>query len=244
MPLFKISEDLLKLSKEVLRIQITVLGDCPQCGGSQYISGVCEDCGYISPEVLEAIKDWQQSQGNDVVQQTRIQQQAQQEAQSRNPMPQLVAASSTFDESFPQLVFAKHDQKKKTNECPRCGRNKFDLQCEGCGYEEPPADLNFRSPEYTGISPELLKNKRRNFLPSTDALERIKDQKRKLHKKKKTHKKSSVVFSKGTDSLKNPDLDNVTTIEYDATNRIKSLVGDLATVDFENGLAQKPEEQE
>ena len=63
MPILKVSEELRKEAMEVIRLQITVLGDCPQCDGTNYRSGVCEDCAFISPEVMEAIQEWQESQG-------------------------------------------------------------------------------------------------------------------------------------------------------------------------------------
>ena len=162
MPIMKVSENLIKEALEVIRINITVLGDCPQCEGTNYRGGVCEDCGFISPEVMEAIKEWQESQG--------IQQK----------------------QSFRSLAFADYfavPPAGKESKCPKCGRRGFNIQCENpqCVYEEPPMELNLPKPSYTGVDPELVKNKKTRFLPSAEhsVKEKIKKQKSKLKKKTK-----------------------------------------------------------
>jgi len=163
----KVSENLIKEALEVIRINITVLGDCPQCEGTNYRGGVCEDCAFISPEVMQAIQEWQESQG--------IKQK----------------------EAFRSLSFADYFETPpagKEQKCPKCGRRGFNIQCENpqCGYEEPPMELNHRSPSYTGIDPELIKNKKNRFIPSAEhsVKEKIKKNKSKLKKKK--HKKASI----------------------------------------------------
>ena len=135
MPILKVSEELRKEAMEVIRLQITVLGDCPQCDGTNYRSGVCEDCACISPEVMEAIQEWQESQG--------IQQKA-------------AFRSLSFVDMFPAA------QSNQESKCPECGRKGFNLQCENpkCMYEEPPMDLNHKRPKFTGINPKLLRNKK------------------------------------------------------------------------------------
>ena len=163
MPILKVSEELRKEAMEVIRLQITVLGDCPQCDGTNYRSGVCEDCAFISPEVMEAIQEWQESQG--------IQQKA-------------AFRSLSFVDMFPAA------QSNQESKCPECGRKGFNLQCENpkCMYEEPPMDLNHKRPKFTGINPKLLRNKKHRFTPSADAKskasEKIKDEKKKLKNKK------------------------------------------------------------
>jgi len=106
MPILKVSENLYKEAMEVIRINITVLGDCPQCQGHNYRSGVCEDCAFISPEVLEAIKEWQQSQGID---------------------QKAAAARFSFLDAMPTSVM--------DTKCPNCGKLGFDLECE-CGHRD------------------------------------------------------------------------------------------------------------
>jgi methionyl-tRNA synthetase len=161
MPVLKVSENLIKEALEVIRINITVLGDCPQCGGTNYRGGVCEDCAFISPEVMEAIKEWQESQG--------IQKKA----------------------AFKSLAFTDYftaPPRSKEAKCPRCGRRGFNIQCENpqCMYEEPPTELNHRSPSFTGVNPSLVKNKKHRFIPSAEnsVKEKIKKQKSKLKKEK------------------------------------------------------------
>jgi len=239
MPVFKVSEDLQKLSKELLRIQITVLGDCPQCGGSQYRSGVCEDCAYISPEVQEAIQSWQLSQGLSPEQAQRMQmqqEQARQSLQMGTPLgtnqSSVVKAVVTVVDAFPQLAAAK--RKKDSDECPRCQRKGFDLECEGCGYEEPPNDLNVPRPQFTGPSPDLLKTRRINFLPSSDSFH-TKVEKKKNETKKKTKEKSKKAARDQQKTPTPPNLDNVNTVRTDPKPRMDDAVAQLALSDFYNG---------
>jgi len=167
MPIMKVSTNLIKEALEVIRINITVLGDCPQCEGTNYRGGVCEDCAFISPEVMQAIQEWQASQG--------IQEKA----------------------AFKSLAFTDYFSAPPTDrerKCPKCGRRGFNIQCENpqCGHEEPPMELNHHKPSFTGVNPELVKNKKNRFIPSAEQTvkEKIKNQKSKLKKKK--HKKASI----------------------------------------------------
>jgi methionyl-tRNA synthetase len=162
MPIMKVSENLIKEALEVIRINITVLGDCPQCQGTNYRGGVCEDCAFISPEVMEAIQEWQESQG------------------------------ITQKAAFKSLAFVDYFAAPpvgKEQKCPRCGRRGFNIQCENpkCMYEEPPMELNHQRPSYTGVDPKLVKNKKNRFIPSAEhsVKEKIKKHKSKLKKTKK-----------------------------------------------------------
>lgn len=163
MPILKVSKELKKEAMEVIRLQITVLGDCPQCRGQMYRSGVCEDCGFISPEVMEAIKDWQESQG--------ITQKA-------------AYRSLAFTDMFPT------GNLPEKSECPDCGKQGFNIQCENpqCGYEEPPMELNHTRPKFTGIDQRLMTDKKHRFIPTAEvssAGKKIEKNKDKLKKKKK-----------------------------------------------------------
>lgn len=162
MPILKVSENLIKEALEVIRINITVLGDCPQCQGTNYRGGICEDCAFVSPEVMEAIGEWQESQG--------IKQKA-------------AFRSLAFTDYFAAPPSAKEEK------CPKCGRRGFNIQCENpkCLYERPPMELDMRRPEYTGVDPSLIKNKKNRFIPSAEhsVKEKIKKQKSKLKKKTK-----------------------------------------------------------
>lgn len=237
MPEFKISGELEKMAREVLRIQITVLGDCPQCSGGEYISGVCEDCGYIAPEVLEAIQEWQMSQGME-------------------PQQQAKAASREIVDAFSQIIVMAKDKKKKDNECPRCGGVLEDgISCRNCTYERPPSELNHKTPEYTGISPDLLKDVRRRFVPSTNALEKINEQKKKKHKKNKEHgktKKSSfradnVTLSKTKgNSIEGPPPGQGSDDEVaadDATSKMHNMLLTDAQITTELNAGQQQQQQ-
>jgi len=161
MPIMKVSENLIKEALEVIRINITVLGDCPQCQGTNYRGGICEDCAFVSPEVMEAIKEWQESQG--------IQQKA-------------AFKSLAFTDYFTAPPVAKEEK------CPKCGRRGFNIQCDNpqCLHESPPAELNIGRPTFTGVDPKLVRNKKNRFIPSAEhsVKEKIKKQKGKLKKKK------------------------------------------------------------
>jgi hypothetical protein len=175
----KVSENLIKEALEVIRINITVLGDCPQCQGTNYRGGVCEDCAFISPEVMEAIKEWQASQGI---------------------KGKAAFKSLSFADYFTSPPLAKEAK------CPRCGRKGFNIQCENpqCMYEEPPMELNHSSPSFTGVDQNLIKNKKHRFIPSAEhsVKEKIKKQKSKL--KKKT-KKASIGNMLDDDSVASSD---------------------------------------
>jgi len=207
MPILKVSKDLERIAKEVIRIQITVLGDCPQCQGTNYRSGVCEDCAFISPEVMEAIKEWQ-------------------EAQAIGPQGK-AASRFAFTDILPSGADISRDF-----ECPKCGRKGFDIQCENaqCGYEQPPRDLNHRDPEYTGVSPELAGTIRRKFLSPGGKIEEHKKRlkKRKTKKVKKSFKAPEV--KPGT------SLDDSTIVSTDAKSKTDQAVAQMAQEDYKAKL--------
>lgn len=232
MPLFKISGELEKLAREVLRIQITVLGDCPQCGGSQYRSGVCEDCAYIAQEVLEAIQEWQLSQG-------------------MKPQEQGKLASREVVDAFAQIIVMAKDKSKNDNKCPRpgCGRElEHGINCRACGYERPPSELDHKSPKFTGPSPELLKNIRRKFIPSSTALEQINEQKKKQPKKKDKNKRSSFRFDNvnGSEtklSTIGNDLDNDQVASKDKVTEGLRALQEVAKMRYEQNQKENANEQ-
>jgi ribosomal protein L37E len=210
MPLLKVSENLIKEALEVIRIQITVLGDCPQCQGESYRSGVCEDCGFISPEVMQAIKEWQQSQG------------------------------IKGKKSFKSLAFTDYFSAPplaKDLKCPRCGRRGFNIQCENpqCGYEEPPAGLNHPRPNFTGVDPDLIVNKKKRFIPSAEKTVKDKIKKHKKNLRKKRTKKASIGNM----------LDNDQVASSEKVTRGQSALQAVAQEEFlENQKGQSPETTE
>jgi ribosomal protein L32 len=110
MPIFKLSDNFQRLALEVMKVPISVLGDCPQCGSKNYRDGVCGDCGFISPEIMEAIQAWQQSQG----------------------MEPVTSSRATFADAFPQLQEMPSNARipygldaKKLKVCLTCKKKTF-----------------------------------------------------------------------------------------------------------------------
>jgi len=165
MPILKVSNDIRKIALEVARVPITILGDCPQCQGNGYRDGICPDCSYIDPRVMEAIQEWQQAQG--------IQQKA-------------AFRSLSFVDMLPDVSQPKQ-------KCPRCGELTFNNDslkkgemsgnCENpaCVYEIAGA-LGFKRPKFLGIDPRMIKKVQRNFLSPAGI---------KIEKNKKQLKKSA-----------------------------------------------------
>lgn len=232
MPIFKVSEDLLKISRELIRIPVTVLGDCPQCGGSEIRTGTCEDCGWISEEVEEAIQAWQASQGLSDIQVKR-QQEAQAKAREGLGLPPM--AASTFVDAFPQ--FTAYYTQKNEQKCPnpKCGRGGFDLKCEGCGETRPPADLDIETKPFTGIDYSRVEQGRRiNIKPTWEVLKALKEKVPKKTKTKTQPKKSSIVWALQEKSPAPPNFDNVTTVETDPMSEVEEAKRYLLQEDFLN----------
>lgn len=228
MPQFEVSENLRNIiAMEVMRVPNGILGDCPQCGSKNYRDGVCGDCGFISPEVMEMIQAWQQSQGMEPVTSSRV----------------------SFIDVFPQLtkVFnpytPPYQDKTKLITCPTCfTKNSYSPEqgCFKCGREERPVgDLDVPSMEErggTGATVPTSKRRFRFFGPI-----KTKEQ-QKAEKAKKTKKvqdkpkpaepiakrtvKGSVVRSFQNKQPEIPNLDNVTTITGQPNSQGISVGGD------------------
>ena len=171
MPILKVSSALEKIAMEVMRLNITILGDCPQCQGNAYRNGVCEDCEYIAEEVLAAIQAWQQSQG-------------------------MKAAAARF--SFADMLFENTQKKVKKIKGP-CG-HKMDEDAISCDddqcvkdYANPKLQLDINT-TFIGPSEKLLKSKKFRFLSPAGV--KIKKQQDRLNKKN-----SSADQSLGSDEL-------------------------------------------
>lgn len=153
MPILKVSNDIKKYALELVRVPITILGDCPQCRGNAYRDGICPDCSYVDPRVMESIQEWQKAQG--------IQQKA-------------AFKSLSFVDMFPEI-------NGERTKCGRCGQiTMIDGQCTDaqCQHETPPEGLGFKRPKFLGIDPVLLKKVKKNFL--SPAGTKIEDNKKKL----------------------------------------------------------------
>ena len=155
MPILKVSEKVKKYALEVVRIPISILGDCPQCRGNAYRDGICPDCSYIDPRVMQSIKEWQEAQG--------IQQKA-------------AFRSLSFVDMLPEI----DDRKTK---CSRCKQlTMVDGKCSDakCPHESPPEGLGFKRPKFLGIDPRMIKKIRKNYL--SPAAQKIEANKKQLKK--------------------------------------------------------------
>lgn len=139
-----------KKAKEIMRVNLTVLGLCPQCSGDNYRSGICEDCGFISPEVQEAIKEFEESQNTPV----KVPKKKAEDNEQFSPgYPKM---SSSNVSTYYEYIQKNHGA--KLNLCPNGHlMDETGLMCREpeCTYERPPAQLDFKSPSYTGVSPDI-----------------------------------------------------------------------------------------
>jgi len=222
MPVLKVSEALVKEAMELIRINITVLGDCPQCNGSNYRSGVCEDCAFISPEVMEAIQEWQQAQG--------IQQKA---ATRRFSFVEMLERPSTT------LPSARDTQ------CPGCGKYGFDLECDHCGHSDRSSlekkGLERPDSPYTGINRKDL-DVRRRVKPTAD----VYNSKRKRNKKQDNRTVAAAKIEVLREILASTDLgavlDDSQVVKTDASSRIWDAQKSVAEVKAQENAQGSPDQ--
>ena len=219
MPILKVSNDIKKYALEVVRIPISPLGDCPQCQSNGYRDGICPDCTYVDPNVLEAIQEWQAAMGIQQVVKQQLQGLAEQ-----NPNAKAAYRSLAFPDLFPST----NSEKTK---CPICKKmTMVDGTCEDreCWGDKPPKELGFKRPDFLGIDPEMLKNVKRNF-PSPASL--------KIEKNNKKLKKKSAKGQSMQEAIAaNPGArqDDSMNASMDATTRMKNLLQQNAQVDSQN----------
>ena len=222
MPILKVSSDIKKYALELIRVPITVLGDCPQCRSNGFRDGICPDCNYIDPRVMEAIQEWQQAQG--------IQQKA--AFRSLSFVDMMPNNFNGIDLSGPSTGKTK---------CPRCGDLSFDNDSlkkgelsgsctnPACGHEIAGA-LGFKRPKFLGIDPRMVKKIQRNFLSPAG---------KKIEKTKKQLKKSAK---------DNTDLgalqDDSMNASMDATTRMKNMLQQSAQMDAQNKNDENAESKE
>ena len=217
MPILNISDSVLKYALEVIRVPISILGDCPQCQSNAYRDGICPDCSFIHPNVQAAIQEWQAAMG---IQQTEEQ---------MKQTPKAAAQSLTFVDVIGNN-FGGYDLSGPSSgkvKCPQCGdltfnndslkKGELSGSCDNprCGHEIAGA-LGFKRPKFLGIDPRMLKKVKRNFL--SPASLKIEDNKNKLKK----HKKSAAEQQQPMDlgALQ----DNSMNAHNDATTRMKNML--------------------
>jgi hypothetical protein len=233
MPILKVSNDIKKYALEIIKVPISIIGDCPQCQGNGYRDGICPDCNYIDARVQEAIAEWQQAMG---IQQVIDQQQQGLAEQTPNSKSKKKAAYGSL--SFVDVLPSMNQTKVK---CPSCGEMSFNNdslkkgqlsgECENpkCRHEIA-GETGFKRPKFLGIDPRMIKNIRRNF-PSPATL-KIEDTKKKLKKSAKESYDPGAV------------LDDSMVVKTDATSRMKNMLQQNAQIELQNKNDKTNEEQQ
>jgi hypothetical protein len=234
MPILKVSDQVKKIALEVIRVPISPLGDCPQCQGNGYRDGICPDCAYIDPTVLQAIKEWQDAMGI----QNAVRQQQQ------NPDTKAAYKSLAFTDILPgnfEGLELNGPSSGKVN-CPRCGQLSFNNDsvvkgqlsgsCENsnCLHEIAGA-LGFKRPKFLGIDNKWRKNvdRGRNFLSPAGT---------KIEKNKKKIKKSTKEQGIDPGAL----LDDSMIVVTDDAARAQQMIQQKALIDTETKQNAQSEE--
>ena len=233
MPILKVSNDIKKYALEVVRIPISILGDCPKCQSNGFREGICPDCYFIDPRVEEAIQEWQAAMG---IQQVVKQQQ--ESLAEQNPNAKAAYRSLAFTDIFPGN-FQGLDPDGPSGgkvKCPRCGNLSFNNEsmkkgvlsgsCENQNcLHEIAGDLGFKRPKFLGIDPRMVKKIQRNFL--SPAGKKIENNKNKL--KKKSAKEQSL--QEAIAANPGAQQDDSMNASMDATTRMKNMLQQNAQVD-------------
>ncbi len=227
-----------KEAKEIMRVNLTVLGLCPQCSGDNYRSGICEDCGFISPEVQEAIKEFEESQQATV--KVRRQKKDGGEDQFSPGYPKLssTGASAYYD-------YLQKNSGSKVEFCPNGHlMDETGLYCRepNCTYERPPAQLDFKSPTYTGVDP-TIEQKRVFISPAEKRITVLKNKLKKDKKNKKTSKKSGN-SNEDMNDVPGASLDDSSVAANDKFTRGQQMVEDAAKIEYFKNLQGEDEDEE
>jgi len=232
MPILKVSEEIKKYALEVIKVPITVLGDCPQCQSNGYRDGICPDCAFIDPRVQEAIAEWQKAMGIE-----QVMKQQQQSLAEQNEMSKAAYRSLAFTDMFPSSAATKV-------KCPECGEITFENdslkkgeisgQCTNpkC-MKEIAGATGFKRPKFLGIDPRWRKkvDRGRNF-PSPAELA-IQNTKTKL-------KKNSAKEQNDPGAI----LNDAAAASMDATTRMRSMQLQDAALQAQPQDAENSEEQQ
>jgi hypothetical protein len=232
MPILKVSEEIKKYALEVIKVPITVLGDCPQCQSNGYRDGICPDCAFIDSRVQEAIAAWQQAMGIE-----QVMKQQQQSLSEQNAMSKAAYRSLAFSDMFPSSATTKV-------KCPDCNQLTFENdslkkgeisgECKNpiC-MTEIAGETGFKRPKFLGIDPRWRKKVDRgyNFLsPGTLQIEQAKN---KLKKKSAKEQNNPGAI-----------LNDAAAAEMDATTRMRSMQLQDAALQAQPQDAENSEEQQ
>jgi len=226
-----------KEAKELMRVNLTVLGLCPQCNGDNYRSGICEDCGFISPEVQEAIKEFEVAQNTPV----KVPKPKKQDDEGFSPgYPKAASANSSVTTYFDYM---KKTQGDKLDLCPNGHlMDETHLFCREpeCTYERPPAQLDFKAPSYTGISPNI-EQKRVFISPAEKRITVMKNKLKNDKKKKKTSKKSEN-SNEEMNGVPGTTLDDSSVAASEKVTRGQQMLEDAAKIEYLKNLQGEDEE--
>ena len=224
-----------KEAKELMRVNLTVLGLCPQCTGDNYRSGICEDCGFISPEVQEAIKEFEEAQNIPV----KVPKQKAEKDDQFNPgYPKLSSASvSTYYD------YMKNNHGSKLDLCPNghlMDETRLFCREPECTYERPPAQLDFKAPTYTGLDPNI-EQKRVFISPAEKRMTVMKNKLKNYKKKKKTSNKSGN-SNEEMNGVPGTTLDDASVAANDKVTRGQQMLEDAAQIEYFKNLQGEDEE--
>ncbi len=226
-----------KEAKEVMRINLTVLGLCPQCSGDNYRSGICEDCGFISPEVQEAIKEFEDSQNTPV--------KVPREKPEKNEQfsPGYPKTSSVDTSYYEYLQNSQQGNGRKLDLCPNGHlMDETGLYCREpeCTYERPPAQLDFKAPSYTGVSPNI--EQKRVFVSPAEKRITVMKKKLKSYKKNKKTSNKSENSNEDMNGVPGTSLDDASVAASDKITRGQQMLEDSAKIEYFKNLQGEDEE--
>jgi hypothetical protein len=238
MPKLNVSDSVMKYALETIRVPISILGDCPQCGSNGFRDGICPDCAFIHPNVQAAIQEWQAAMG---IQQTEEQ---------MKQTPKAAFRSLSFVEVLPgNNNFNGYDLSGVSSgkvKCPQCGdltfvndslkKGEISGSCENpkCGHEIAGA-LGFKRPKFLGIDPRMLKKVKRNFL--SPASLKIEENKKKLEKNKKKGAAEQQQQPMDLGALQDDSMN----AHNDATTRMKQFLQQGAGIEAQQNYQIKQE---
>lgn len=225
-----------KEAKEIMRVNLTVLGLCPQCSGDNYRSGICEDCGFISPEVQEAIKEFEEAQNTPV----KVPKQKAQDNEQFSPGYPKLSSSSSMS-TFYDYMQKNHGD--KVDLCPNGHlMDETGLMCREpeCTYERPPSQLDFKAPSYTGISPNI--EQKRVFVSPAEKHISVMKNKLKTYKKNKKTSKKSENSNEDMNGVPGTTLDDASVAANDKVTRGNQMLEDAAKIEYFKNLQGEDEE--
>lgn len=224
-----------KEAKEIMRVNLTVLGLCPQCSGDNYRSGICEDCGFISPEVQEAIKEFEDSQKATV----KVKKKKQENNEQFSPGYPKISSSNVS--TYYEYIQKNHGT--KLDLCPNGHlMDETHLYCKEpeCTYERPPAQLDFKSPSYTGVDPTI--EQKRIFISPAEKRITVLKNKLKIDKKKKKTSNKSEKSNEDMKDAPGTSLDDASVAADDKFNRGQQMLEDAAKIKYFQNLRGENEE--